>query len=125
MAFVGDAVAFVSTTLFFFLGGYVGVVSAFFWGGLDFLYTMVAGFVRVPFIFADRLASIYNGEHPLGASPALARRKKKLAARPLFDASSASAAAAVNAPAGAPEQTYDYGGFPRQAMAPPSSSRIL
>ena len=117
--FVGDAVAWLSTALFWGLGAYVGVVAALVLGGLDFAFTMVTGFVRVPFIFLGRLASIYNGEHPLGGRappPALYRHGKKLAEKPLFEPWSA-AAAGANAPAGAP---MDYGGFPRQAAAPPS-----
>lgn len=121
MALVGGAVTWLSTTLFYFLGAYVGALAAAVVGGLDFLATMATGFVRAPFIFADGLASIYDGEHPLGAAPALRRRKKKLAERPLFEEHSA---AAVNAPAGAPMSSYDYGGFPRQAAATPSS-RVL
>lgn len=115
MAFVGDAMAWLSTTLFFFLGAYVGAVSALFLGGIDLVYTVVTGFVRVPFIWAAGLASIYN--EPLGAPP-LYRRKKKLAEKPLFEPS----AAEVNAPAGAP---MDYGGLPRRAVAPPPPSRVL
>lgn len=52
-----DPVTWLSTTYFYFLGAYVGVVSALFLGGFDLARTVVVGVWKTPFAFVQALAS--------------------------------------------------------------------
>lgn len=112
---VPEALSWLSSAAFWFLGAYVGAVSALVVGGASLAWTVASGAARVPFVFFEELRSIYAEEAPLGQggaaregamAPPAPRRTSRLAEPP-------EVAAVAGAPAGAAASGYGYGDYER------------
>jgi hypothetical protein len=97
-----EPVTWLSTTLFYVLGAYVGVVSALFLGGLELARTVFVGIWKTPAAFVEALLSL-----PAPAMAAPTVRPSRAEQHPRLRKKLFEGPEEVGAPAG----VASYGGY--------------